>query len=238
MVEGASKEVLIQNQSLALLDEGANDDQFERFFSAVRRQQRRGLDVRIVFRDPREFSVSGGTASLQKLLERAKDFGLDTTQMKVQRKCHTKGIIVDSREVMLGSQNLTNAGALYNRDASLRVRDEDVAKYFRTIFLFDWEVLATQAGEEEEMAALSPARLGEAPPPRNAADPPSKRSSACSEGGIGQDRSICDWEERTHMAMKRKRALITPAEKKKSFSQEDATFDGIYRKAASSRPPR
>ena len=46
-------------------------------------------------------------------------------------RCHTKAIIVDppdaahpdSGEVLFGSHNLTNTGALFNRDASLLVRD-------------------------------------------------------------------------------------------------------------------
>jgi phosphatidylserine/phosphatidylglycerophosphate/cardiolipin synthase-like enzyme len=49
---------------------------------------------------------------------------------------------------MLGSHNLTNEGSLFNRDASLLVRDPEVAKYFEQIFLFDWETLATQEADE------------------------------------------------------------------------------------------
>jgi Asp-tRNA(Asn)/Glu-tRNA(Gln) amidotransferase B subunit len=40
------------------------------------------------------------------------------------------------------------AGSLFNRDASLLVRDAEVAKYFEEIFLFDWKVLATQTADE------------------------------------------------------------------------------------------
>jgi phosphatidylserine/phosphatidylglycerophosphate/cardiolipin synthase-like enzyme len=71
----------------------------------------------------------------------------------VQRRCHTKGIIIDPESdtnagVILGSHNLTNAGALYNRDASLLVRDKEVAQYFEKVFNFDWEVLSTQEADE------------------------------------------------------------------------------------------
>src|SRR5262249_23780982 len=106
------------------------------------------IDVRIIFRDGREFP--GGTVTQQKLLERLKNFGIrtDKDSIRVQKGCHTKGIIVDSKEVMLGSQNLTNAGALFNPDASLLVRDPDVAAYFEKIFLFDWEVLAKNEVDE------------------------------------------------------------------------------------------
>ena len=55
--------------------------------------------------------------------------------IRVQMRCHTKAIIVDppdpenpdSGEVLFGSHNLTNTGALFNRDASLVVRDAEVS---------------------------------------------------------------------------------------------------------------
>lgn len=145
MVEGARRKVYVQNQSFNLLADNA--DEFETFFGALRDKQKAGLDVRVIFRDGREFSAANG-AKQQQLLEHLKDFGIDTDFVRVQRKCHTKGIIVDSAEVMLGSHNLTNEGSLFNRDASLRVRDADVAQYFEKIFLFDWEVLAAQESDE------------------------------------------------------------------------------------------
>jgi hypothetical protein len=145
MVQKGTRKIYVENQSFNLLEE--NVDEFEQFFGALRDKQRAGVDVRIIFRDAREFGASNGPKQ-QKLLERLKDFGMDTDFIKVQRRCHTKGIIVDGAEVMIGSHNLTNTGSLYNRDASLLVRHPAVAKYFEEIFLFDWEVLAVQSVDE------------------------------------------------------------------------------------------
>ena len=119
--------------------------------------------MRVIFRDAREFSPANGPKQ-QKLLEHLKHFGLDTDQIRVQRKCHTKGIIVDGSEVMLGSHNLTNEGSLFNRDASLRVRDAEVAQYFEQIFLFDWDVLAVQEADEL-VGGIRIAGPGEETPP-------------------------------------------------------------------------
>lgn len=153
LVERATRKIFLQNQSFNLLEE--NVDEFEQIFGALRNKQRAGLDVRIIFRDAREFSQANGPKQ-QKLLERLKDFGFDTDRIRVQMRCHTKAIIVDppdadhpdSGEVLFGSHNLTNAGALFNRDASLLVRDAEVTAYFERAFLFDWEVLATQEADE------------------------------------------------------------------------------------------
>lgn len=163
MIKKGAEKVYVQNQSFNLLDEENNNEEFEDFFGALKDKQEAGLDVRIIFRDAREFGASNGPRQ-QKLLERLKDFGIDTDMIRVQKKCHTKGIMVDTSEVLLGSHNLTNQGSLFNRDASLLVRDPEVAKYFEDIFLFDWNTLATQ--EADELAGgTRVARPGEPTPP-------------------------------------------------------------------------
>lgn len=150
LLESAGSVIHVQNQSFNLLDD--NEAQFERFFEILKEKQDDDLDVKIIFRDAREFG-SGSGVSQQRLLERIKDFGIDTDLIRLQRRCHTKGVIIDpdsdeNAAVILGSHNLTNAGALFNRDASLLIRDAEVAKYFDRIFNFDWEVLATQEADE------------------------------------------------------------------------------------------
>lgn len=147
MIKKGTRSIYVENQSFNLLTEGNNNDEFEDFFGVLRDKQAAGVDVRIIFRDAREFGSSNGP-SQQKLLERLKEFGFDTDFIRLQMRCHTKGIIVDSREVMLGSHNLTNMGSLFNRDASLLVRDPQVARYFESIFRFDWDNLAVQEADE------------------------------------------------------------------------------------------
>lgn len=160
-VQRAQDRVYVQNQSFNLLDE--NNDEFETFLGVLKEKQDAGLDVRVIFRDAREYGGAAGE-SQEKILERIKDFGFDTDMVKLQRKLHTKGIVVDGREVILGSHNLTNQGALYNRDASLLVRDQEVAEYFEQIFLFDWETLAAQE-TEELVGGIRRAAAGETTPP-------------------------------------------------------------------------
>ena len=72
---GPRARFFLQNQSFTLLEE--NVDEFEQFFGALKNKQQAGLDVRIIFRDAREFSQANGPKQ-QKLLERLKHFGFDT----------------------------------------------------------------------------------------------------------------------------------------------------------------
>ncbi|MFO1162167.1 MAG: phospholipase D-like domain-containing protein [Reyranellaceae bacterium] len=148
LVDSARHTIDLQNQSFTLLED--NVPAFEAFFALIKKKQRQGVQTRIIFRDGREFH---NNEDQQALLERLKDFGIDTDAIRVQRGCHNKGIIVDADDparatVLFGSHNLTNTGALFNRDASLLIKDQEVAKYFRKVFNFDWETLATQDVEE------------------------------------------------------------------------------------------
>ena len=60
----------------------------------------------------------------------------------MQANCHTKGIVVDRRRVLIGSQNWSNHGVSVNRDASLLFEDAPLAEYFAGIFADDWNNLA------------------------------------------------------------------------------------------------
>lgn len=151
MIESASYTIDIENQSFSLLEN--NDPVYARFYQSIVDKQNAGVTVRIIFRDPREFNAGTGTTTLNKALSRLKKFGFDTNNIKVQCRCHTKAIIVDSAhdtkaKVLFGSHNLTTTGALYNRDASLLIKDAEVARYFQEIFNFDWNTLAFQNANE------------------------------------------------------------------------------------------
>ncbi|GEP50932.1 serine protease [Flavobacterium noncentrifugens] len=167
MIDNAKAVIYVENQSFNLLD--SNNEAFERFFAVLKKKQDQGVEVKIIFRDGREFG-SANAISLERLLERIKDFGINTDNIKVQTGCHTKAIIVDPENpdncaVMFGSHNLTNAGALFNRDASLLLKDKEVVAYYTQIFKFDWEVLSKQFVRAEAAGVIvavpgEPAPLG------------------------------------------------------------------------------
>jgi phosphatidylserine/phosphatidylglycerophosphate/cardiolipin synthase-like enzyme len=71
-------------------------------------------------------------------------FGFNPECIRVQQGCHTKGVVVDSEAVLVGSHNWTNHGVTANRDASLIFRHPEIARYYEAIFLFDWDTLARQ----------------------------------------------------------------------------------------------
>lgn len=112
--------------------------------------QDRDLDVRIIFRN---------IGPTRKKLESLKAAGFNMSRVKMQPGCHTKGIIVDSESILLGSHNVTNQGVTVNRDASVLIRHAGIARYFERVFLHDWEKLA-RFGVRQESMPVPAATLG------------------------------------------------------------------------------
>ena len=52
-------------------------------------------------------------------------------------------------EPLVGSQNWSTDGTLYNRDAGVIIEHPDAAQYFQQIFLHDWDHLATQKARSD-----------------------------------------------------------------------------------------
>lgn len=163
MIKRAKKYIYVQNQSFTMTDD--NNKELDDFFEELKTKQKEIKDVRIIFRDANDYGRLSDLKKQQDLITRLKIYGFDTSpnKLRLQSKCHTKGIIVDGDEILLGSQNITNTGAIFNRDASLLVRNQKVAKFFENIFLFDWEHLAHN-NANEKIGGIRIAQLGEPTP--------------------------------------------------------------------------
>jgi hypothetical protein len=136
-IESARKSVLFINQSFDIKDDVDQiPPHYRGLLDALLERQQKGLDVRIIFRS--------GYGKEGDIYRNAVEFGFDKDSVRFFGTCHTKGIIVDSEHVLLGSQNWTGAGTQPNRDASILIFDNPkAAKYFKDIFEFDWESVAT-----------------------------------------------------------------------------------------------
>lgn len=153
LIRGAQRSVFFQNQSLKIRQ--ARPAGYEKLLRALLDKQEEGLDVRIIFRPFQDIRTD---------LEALQDYGFDMGKVRLDAKCHTKGIIVDSQAVLLGSHNWTNAGTSYNRDASLIFHDREIAEFYEQIFLYDWS-RARRARIDESVPAPLIARPEEAVPP-------------------------------------------------------------------------
>jgi hypothetical protein len=102
--------------------------------AAIAAKIRAGLDVRIIMSSYETLGT----------LEQLQAAGIENALVRIQHNLHTKGIIVDSAVVAVGSQNWSPPGVTTNRDATLVIFNEVAAQYWQTIFLYDWVNMATQ----------------------------------------------------------------------------------------------
>ena len=162
LISQAKDRVLIENQSFNFWK---NADSMPKHFlnivKAIRDRQKKGLDVRIIFRS--------GFGRERDTLRQIKAFGLkaDADHVRYFDKCHNKGYIIDDGIAVLGSQNITAAGLGPNRDASLVIWHRDANKYFADLFEYDWRHIAQNRVRGDE--GMPPLRLvhpqDEAPAP-------------------------------------------------------------------------
>jgi hypothetical protein len=59
--------------------------------------------------------------------------------LRVQDRVHNKGIVVDSKVVLVSSQNWSSQGVLQNRDAGVIITHPGIAQFFEANFLQDWQ---------------------------------------------------------------------------------------------------
>jgi phosphatidylserine/phosphatidylglycerophosphate/cardiolipin synthase-like enzyme len=133
-----------------------DNDKYRKLVKAVAARMKAGVDVRVII---------GGTN--QKAADTQALFGLGwkPEMVRLQRsKVHNKGILVDSKIAVVGSQNWSQDGTQYNRDASLILYSAPIAKYFGKVFQFDWDNLTRPAAGAPEFAPVI-APPGEATPP-------------------------------------------------------------------------
>jgi hypothetical protein len=134
-----SKRLYFQNQSLNPVQQPTPEFE-EMMMLLVNYSNDKELDVRFIFRN---------IGPIRKKLESLQAAGFNMSRIRSQAGCHTKGIIVDSEWILLGSHNVTNQGVQANRDASLLIHDADIAQYYEKVFRHDWEKLARSVIREE-----------------------------------------------------------------------------------------
>ncbi|MGO4123851.1 phospholipase D-like domain-containing protein [Inquilinus sp. YAF38] len=159
LIESAEEQLVFQNQYINVdADTGGN---LGALVDALVKKAREVEDVRIILRGSRsELLVTG-----QELKRRG--FPDVNNRIRGINNTHTKGIVVDGKRVLIGSQNWSSLGVSLNRDASLIFDDADIAGYFLGAFEIDWR-RATRLADTPAAAAVSAhaprLAVGEAPP--------------------------------------------------------------------------
>lgn len=134
LINGAQARFWMQTQYIKFSGRPGDEDH-DALIAAVAARAAAGVDVRLI---TSEFQTAD-------LIEKLMDAGIDQSLLRIQPHVHNKGMIVDSKTVVISSQNWSADGTLRNRDAGIILYDNaDAVQYFERIFLHDWAHLATQ----------------------------------------------------------------------------------------------
>jgi phosphatidylserine/phosphatidylglycerophosphate/cardiolipin synthase-like enzyme len=154
LIASARTQLLFQNQYIKV--KPASVGRLGALVDALIRAAGRVEDCRIILRS----DGSGFWDDVGELRRR----GLDVVR-HVRRlgHTHTKGIVVDGRQVLVGSHNWSQSGVTLNRDASLIIDDRRAAAFFADAFETDWR-RATPLDEQRFEANQAP-RLATGPAP-------------------------------------------------------------------------
>jgi phosphatidylserine/phosphatidylglycerophosphate/cardiolipin synthase-like enzyme len=105
-------------------------EKFDEIIKVVGEKMKEGLDVRVIV------GTSQKPVNSDFLIARRK---WKRKMFKIQRsKLHNKGVIVDGKLAVVGSNNWSSDGTQYNRDTSLIFYSREIAKYYTEVFEFDW----------------------------------------------------------------------------------------------------
>lgn len=147
LIQSAEQKFYMQTQYIHPSDAGTAE-KLSKLIEAVKERIDAGVDVRLIMS---EFE----TIEWLELLQGA---GIDLSHVRIQPHVHNKGIIVDSKVVVVSSQNWSGAGVSDNRDAGLIIYSEEAAKYWEKVFIHDWTHMSHQQALDAE-----PVRFGPAP---------------------------------------------------------------------------
>lgn len=151
LIRSAKKKFYMQTQYVHA--QQSSPQVLKSLVEAIQERIEAGVDVRIIVH---EREARGDW------IERLQTTGFDTSVFRVQPGIHNKGMVVDSKIAVVGSQNWSGDGVSRNRDASLILFNTQIARYFEKIFLHDWTRLA-RPYEHRPLRVLA-AKPGEATP--------------------------------------------------------------------------
>jgi hypothetical protein len=144
LIQSAQKKLYVQ---LQYIESSNGKGDYDTLLGAVAARAAAGVDVRLI--ESLEYGEAWG--------EKMKAGGVDlTANIRLQPNVHNKGFVVDSKTVVVSSQNFSPEGIRQNRDAGLILESAPIAAYFEQIFLSDWETKAKAFAPKAAKPAQKP----------------------------------------------------------------------------------
>lgn len=136
LIKSAQERFYMQTQYIHTVDDSKDEGNPSHMdlIRAVADLIKKGVDVKLITSEYEDATW----------IEKLQDAGIDAVEhLRIQKRVHNKGIVVDSKVSVISSQNWSPDGTGPNRDAGLIIYNEEASKYLEEIFLHDWTNLAS-----------------------------------------------------------------------------------------------
>ena len=153
LIGSVKRSIYLQYAYITYSDQ-EKDEEFTAMLEALAKlSNKSNIDMRIIV------GSAGAAEKIRKLVEA----GFKETVFRTQSNVHNKGIVVDGKTVLVSSANWSGDGVVRNRDAGLIIHDKEIAEYYQSVFLFDWENRANAFLEDDPPVTIA-ADGAETPP--------------------------------------------------------------------------
>ncbi len=153
LLAGASESILIEQAYIR------NETAFELnpFLAAAIDASRRGVEVKVLL-DAAWFNTEGDADNDEMVevinrLARGEGLPLEARLADLAandlEKIHNKGVVVDTRAVLISSINWNANSPNFNREAGVIIEHPDVAAYYAAVFMDDWEAAPAEGARAQ-----------------------------------------------------------------------------------------
>jgi phosphatidylserine/phosphatidylglycerophosphate/cardiolipin synthase-like enzyme len=165
MMRMAEKEIMVE-QFYIRPNWGNDKNKFNPYLEEVIQASRRGVQVYVLLDSSwynTEYDDSYDNDDVVSYLNELRETEGLPLQAKLMNadshglsKLHNKGMIVDGKEVLISSINWNRNSIASNREIGIIVHDEEIASFYRDIFLYDWkdDVTPPVAHAGEDVSAV------------------------------------------------------------------------------------
>ena len=129
LIDSAKSEILVSQDYIYVNWSSGLSPVVEALENAVKR----GVDVRVI--------ISPGTSTANDTVEYLTSKGIAVAYINTTlfNRNHNKGLIIDGKKVLISSINWSENSIMNNREAGIVIYDQNVANYYKIVFMQDWE---------------------------------------------------------------------------------------------------
>ena len=133
------------------------DNRINPFVERLVNKSNHGVDVKVILNYNPNYETSNDKNNLTKqyLEKHGAEVKFIYTNWSYFSNVHNKGMIVDNKSVLIASINWNENSVTCNREAGIIIENEEIAKYYSSVFFYDWELGSPKSKNQKEVALSS-----------------------------------------------------------------------------------